>query len=393
MRKLRTPIYLDYMATTPVDPRVAAKMQHYLTMENGSIFANPASQHFYGRQAKAAIDEARNQTAALLNATSDEIIWTSGATEANNLALKGAALFYQRQGKHLITCATEHHAVLAPLRYLETLGFAVTYLKPEADGLLDLKKLEQAFRPDTLLVSLMHVNSEIGVIQNLAAVGKLTRTRGVLFHVDAAQSAGKIALDVKQMQIDLLSLTAHKFYGPKGIGALYVRGNPRLHLAPLIHGGEQERNMRAGTLAPHQIAGMGEACRIAQQEIISEKENARVLALREYFWNEIKMLPGLIINGCTAPNQRIAGNLNISFHGIDSEVLLAALDNDIAVSTGSACSSTAFDPSHVLLALGLPRQLAASSLRFSFGRYTTRDEVDYAAKHLKTVVTKLRATD
>lgn len=443
---MRLPIYLDYMATTPVDPRVAVKMQHYLTMDG--VFGNPASPHFYGRAAQEAVDVARAQVAQLINAAPDEIIWTSGATEANNLALKGAAQFYQRQGKHIITCATEHKAVLAPLRYLETLGFEVTYLAPQSNGLLDLAQLEEALerRRDTILVSIMHVNNEIGVIQDIAAIGKLTRARGVLLHVDAAQSVGKIAVDVHACNVDLLSCTAHKFYGPKGIGALYVRGKPRLHLVPQLHGGEQERGLRSGTLAVHQIVGMGEACALARAEMTvicscgsssswcalaraemtvrtgfkpaqrwcagnsgsgegagdgegsgegsgsGGSDGARILALRQHFWHSIKDLsqvqPGVQLQLHGDLERRIAGNLNVSFIGIDAELLLAAL-SDIAISHGAACSSLTMEPSHVLLALGVPRAVAASAVRFSFGRFTTREEVDYAAQHVCDVVRKL----
>jgi len=386
---MRLPIYLDYMSTTPTDPRVAAKMRPYLTMNDNGVFANAASTHYYGRQAKAAIEIAREQVALLISATPDEIIWTSGATEANNLALKGAALFYQRQGKHIVTCTTEHKSVLAPLRYLATLGFDITYLKPQTDGLLNLTKLEQALRADTIMVSIMQVNNEIGVIQNIEAIGALTRARGILFHVDAAQSVGKIPVDVKKNQIDLLSCTAHKFYGPKGIGALYVRGKPRLHLVPQIHGGEQEHNLRSGTLATHQIVGMGEASRIALEEMADDNE--RILSLRQRFWSHLEhlILPNtqrIQLNGHAT--QRIASNLNINFGNLDAEILLTALD-DLAISTGSACNSLSLEPSHVLLAIGIPRQLAANALRFSFGKFTTIEEVDYAAKQVKRVITAL----
>ena len=380
---MRLPIYLDYMATTPVDTRVAATMQGYLSYDG--IFANPASMHVYGQQAHVAVEEARQQVASLINASADEMIWTSGATEANNLALKGAALFYQRQGKHIVTCQTEHKAVLAPCRYLESLGFSVTYLQPNAEGLLDIGQVERALQPDTILISIMHVNNEIGVIQDIAAIGELARQRGILLHVDAAQSAGKIAIDVKKMQIDLLSLTAHKFYGPKGVGALFVRGKPRLHLIPQLHGGEQEHNLRSGTLAVAQIIGMGEACRIAQQEMLAEQQ--RLLAWRQLFWHEMQLLGNAFVNGSL--EQRIAGNLNFGFSDLTGESLLSEL-GDIAVSTGAACRSLAFEPSHVLLALGLSRQLAANSLRFSFGRFTTEEEVYYAIQYMKNVVNKLR---
>lgn len=378
------PIYLDYMATTPMDDRILPAM--HACMGQKSAFGNPASMHFYGQQAKALVEEAREQVAQLIGANAAEIIWTSGATEANNLAIKGAALFYQRQGKHIVTLSTEHKAVLMPSRYLTTLGFEVTQLTPRVDGILDLEELKAALRKDTLLVSCAQVNSEIGVIQNIAAIGKITRSRGILLHVDAAQSAGKIAINVKDYNIDLLSLTAHKFYGPKGIGALYVRGTPQLHLTPQIHGGDQEHSLRAGTLAVPQIVGMGEASRLALAEM--QNEQKRLLELREHFWKIISALPNVHING--SMEQRIAGNINICFDGMDGEVLMSALSADMAISAASACGSLALEPSHVLLALGLDRKRAASSIRFSFGRFTTFEEVDFAAKRVKEVVTKLR---
>lgn len=380
----KLPIYLDYMATTPVDSRVAAKMQRYLTIDG--VFGNPASEHFYGYQAREAIAEARQLAAQLINADEKEIIWTSGATEANNLALKGAAQFYQRKGKHIVTCKTEHKAVLATCKYLEIHhGFEVTYLTPERDGLLDLAKLEAALRDDTVLVSIMHVNNEIGVIQNIAEIGKLTRPRGILFHVDAAQSVGKIPIDVQDSQVDLLSFTAHKFYGPKGVGALYVRGKPRLHLEPQMHGGGQERDLRSGTLATHQIVGMGEACRLASDEMAKEQE--RILKLRQRFWDGIKDLGDVCVNGHVG--QRVAGNLNVSFGGVMGEVLIAAL-KDLAVSSAAACGSVVLEPSYVLRAIGVSRELAQSAIRFCFGRFTTEEEIDYAAKHVREVVQGIR---
>ena len=294
------PIYLDYMATTPIDPRVAQKMLPYLN----EFFGNPASKHYYGYQAQAAVEEARSQVAALINCDSKSIIWTSGATEANNLALKGAAYFYERQGKHIVTCKTEHKSVLDPCKYLESQGFEVTYLTPKPDGLINLEDLEKTLRQDTILVSIQHVNSEIGVIQDIENIGKLTRSRGILFHVDTAQSAGKIPLDLQKLKIDLMSFSAHKIYGPKGIGALYIRSQPKLHLTPQIHGGDQENNLRAGTLATHQIVGMGEAFNIAASEM--QPEGKRLLQLREKLWQGIKPLGNIYINGSSS--NRIQGN-------------------------------------------------------------------------------------
>ncbi|MEI8054950.1 MAG: IscS subfamily cysteine desulfurase [bacterium] len=378
------PIYLDYMATTPVDPRVAKKMLHYLT--DDCAFGNSASQHFYGYQAKAAIEDARIQVATLVNSSPKSIIWTSGATEANNLAIKGAACFYQRQGKHIITCKTEHKSVLDTCKYLETIGFNVTYLTPKPDGLIDLHALEQALQPDTILVSLMHVNNEIGVIQDIAAIGELTRSRGILFHIDAAQSAGKIPIDLQKLKIDLMSFSAHKIYGPCGIGALYVRQQPKLHLVPQVHGGQQEHGLRAGTLASHQIVGMGEAMQIAMQEMIDE--NKRLLALRNYLWQEIKKLGTVQVNGSLT--NRVAGNLNVSIRSdISGELLVAAL-KDLALSTAATC--TLGQPSYVLRAIGVQDELALNTLRISIGRFTTEAEVDFAIKHIKEVVSKLRAS-
>lgn len=376
------PIYLDYMATTPVDPRIAKKMQDYLTIDGN--FGNPASTHFYGLQARAAIENAREEVAHLINAEPKAIIWTSGATEAINLAIKGTANFYKRQGKHIVTSKTEHKAVLDTCKYLANNGFEVTYLSPEKNGLIDLKKIENALREDTILVSIMHANNEIGVIQNIAAIGEITRTKGILFHVDAAQSAGKIPIDVKNLKVDLMSLTAHKIYGPKGIGALYIRQNPKLHLEPLIHGGEQEYGIRSGTLATHQIVGMGEAFRIARFEMTIE--NARILALRKRFLDGIKILNNIVINGDM--ENRLAENLNISFMGIDSETLIAAL-KDLAISSGAACNAATIEPSHVLQALNLPPKITQSAIRFSFGRFTTEDEVDFAVEYILKIIKKI----
>lgn len=383
---MQLPIYLDYLATTPVDIRVKEKMLKYLCVED--VFGNPSSTHIYGSQAKYAVENARKQIASLINANNSEsIIFTSGATEANNLAIKGASLFYQRQGKHIITCQTEHKAVLACCRYLETMGFEVTYLKPQNSGLIDLEQFQQALRNDTILVSIMHVNNEIGVIQDIESIGKITKERGILFHVDGAQSVGKISLDVQAMNIDLLSFTAHKFYGPKGIGALYIRNNPRLHLIPQIHGGGQENNLRSGTLATHQIVGFGETCTIALQEM--HADNERIVKLRNILLNALQQLGNICIHGDL--NRRIAGNLNFSFYDLDAELLFSAL-KDIAISSGSACSSLSFEPSYVLLALGVDRKLAGNSLRFSIGKYTTLEEINYTVQHIQYVVNNLRTS-
>lgn len=378
------PIYLDYMATTPIDPRVAEKMQFYLT--NELAFGNSASQHFYGYQAKAAIEDARLQVANLINGDPKGIVWTSGATEANNLAIKGATIFYQRQGKHIVTCKTEHKSVLDTCKYLETQGFRVTYLTPKSDGLIDLEILEQALQPDTILVSIMHVNNEIGIIQNISDISNLTRARGILFHVDATQSVGKIPIDLQQLKVDLMSFSAHKVYGPKGIGALYIRQQPRIHLAPQIHGGEQEGGIRSGTLATHQIIGMGKALEISAQEMIDE--NHRLLGLRMQLWQAIKSLGNVQINGSLT--NRIAGNLNISFDDIDGELLLAAL-KDLALSAASTCNKG--QSSYVLKAIGVPNKLILNTLRISIGRFTTTTEIEFTAKHIKEVVNKLRRSN
>jgi cysteine desulfurase len=380
---IKLPIYLDYMATTPVDPRVAQKMAECLTLDGS--FGNASSPHYYGLQAKNKIEHARAQVANLLNVVPESIIWTSGATEANNLALQGSAHFYRRQGNHLITCKTEHKAILDTCRFLETQGFAVTYLTPEKNGLLNLSHLEKAIRPTTLLISLMQVNNEIGCIQDIEKVGEIARAHGILFHVDAAQSAGKIPIDLNKLKVDLMSFSAHKIYGPKGVGALYVRPKPKLHLAPLIHGGEQEQNLRSGTLPTHQIVGMGEAFKLARAEMTNDF--TRILKLREKLWRGIKNLPDIYLNGTL--EQRIPGNLNVSFGHIDGEVLLAAL-KDIAVSQASACTKTVIEPSHVLTALGIDNNLALSSIRISLGKFTTEAEIDFAILHLNEVITKLR---
>jgi cysteine desulfurase len=381
---MRKPIYLDYAATTPVDPRVAEKMGRYLTIDGD--FGNPASRsHVFGWRAEEAIEEARTHVAALIGADPKEIVWTSGATESDNLAIKGVAHFYGKKGRHLVTCKTEHKAVLDTCRQLEREGFEVTYLDPEPSGLVDLKKLEAALRPDTILVSIMHVNNEIGVIQDLAAIGKLCRGRGILFHSDAAQSAGKVTIDVERMNVDLLSLSAHKIYGPKGIGALYVRRKPRVRLEAQMHGGGHERGMRSGTLPTHQCVGMGEAFRIAREEMGAEIE--RIRTLRERLYAAVKEMPEVYVNGDLTA--RVAGNLNVSFNFVEGESLIMAL-KDIAVSSGSACTSASLEPSYVLRALGRNDELAHSSIRFTVGRFTTLEEIDYAAQLVREKVAKLR---
>jgi len=382
---MKTPIYLDYAATTPVDPRVAEKMAGCLTADG--CFGNPASRsHSFGWAADKAVEEARAEVAALIGADSKEIVWTSGATESDNLAIKGIAHFYRNKGRHIITSKTEHKGVLDPCRQLEREGFEVTYLTPHSDGLVSLADIEAALRPETTLVSIMHVNNEIGVIQDVAAIGALCRQHGVRFHVDAAQSAGKIAIDVNSMNIDLLSLSAHKVYGPKGIGALYVRRKPRVRIEAQMHGGGHERGMRSGTLPTHQIVGMGEAFRIAGEEM--EEENQRILALRNRLHHGLtSQLEELYING--SMDHRVAGNLNISFACVEGESMIMAI-NDLAVSSGSACTSASLEPSYVLRALGREDELAHSSIRLSIGRFTTEEEIDYAIEVIVKAVNKLR---
>lgn len=381
---MKLPIYLDYSATCPCDPRVAEKMMHYLTMDG--MFGNPASRsHKFGWQAEEAVEVAREEVARLLNADPREIVWTSGATESDNLAIKGVAEFYKDKGRHIVTCKTEHKAVLDTCRYLEGQGFEVTYLDVQPDGLLDLGLLEASLRPDTILVSIMHVNNEIGVIQDIDAIAQMTRARGILFHVDAAQSAGKIVIDVEKTPVDLISLTSHKVYGPKGIGALYVRRKPRARIAAQMHGGGHERGMRSGTLATHQLVGMGEAYRIAREEM--QTESARLLLLRERLWNGFSDMEAVNLNG--HPSLRIPGNLNVSFNYVEGESLIMAL-KDLAVSSGSACTSASLEPSYVLRALGLSDELAHSSLRMTLGRFTTDEEVDYTITQIRDAVTRLR---
>ncbi len=381
---MKTPIYFDYSATTPVDPRVAKKMCDCLTLEG--TFGNPASRsHQYGWDAEKLVDEARKNVADLVNADPKEIVFTSGATESDNLAIKGVAHFYHKQGKHIITCKTEHKAVLDTCRNLEREGFEVTYLDPEPNGLIDLKKLEAAMRDDTILVSIMHVNNEIGVIQDIDAIGELTRSRKILFHVDAAQSAGKVAIDLEKSKVDLMSFSAHKIYGPKGIGALYVRRKPRVRLEAQMHGGGHERGMRSGTLAVHQIVGMGEAFRYAKEEMATENERIRML--RDRLLNGLKDIEETYINGDM--QRRIPHNLNISFNFVEGESLMMAL-KDLAVSSGSACTSASLEPSYVLRALGRSDELAHSSIRFTLGRFSTEQEVDFAIKQIRNNIDKLR---
>ncbi len=381
---MKLPIYMDYSATTPVDPRVAKSMMECLTPDG--VFGNPASRsHQYGWDAEKLVEEARCNVADLLNANPKEIVWTSGATESDNLAIKGVAHFYQKKGKHIITSKTEHKAVLDSCRHLEREGFEITYMDPEPNGLIDLAKLEAAIRDDTILVSIMHVNNEIGVVQDIAAMGELTRSKKVLFHVDAAQSAGKVPIDLQEMKVDLMSLSAHKIYGPKGIGALYVRRKPRVRIEAQMHGGGHERGMRSGTLATHQIVGMGEAFRIANEEM--QSENEKLLYLRNRLWDGIKDMEEVYLNGDL--EQRVAGNLNVSFNFVEGESLILAL-RDIAVSSGSACTSASLEPSYVLRALGRDDELAHSSIRFTFGRFSTEEEVDMVVDKLRHEVSRLR---
>lgn len=381
---MKLPIYFDYSATTPVDKRVAEKMVQYMTTDG--CYGNPASRsHKFGWQAEEAVDIARNQIADLINADPREIVFTSGATESNNLAIKGAANFYSKKGKHIITCKTEHKAVLDTCRELERQGFEVTYLDPEDNGLIDLNKLNDAMRDDTVLVSIMHVNNEIGVIQDIAEIGEMCRGRKIVFHVDAAQSAGKIPLDMQHLKVDLLSISAHKMYGPKGMGALFVRRKPRIRLEAQMHGGGHERGMRSGTLPTHQIVGMGEACRVAKEDM--EKDKAHVTAMRDRLWNGLNSMEQVFVNGDF--DKRYPGNLNVSFNFVEGESLIMAL-KDLAVSSGSACTSASLEPSYVLRALGLNDEMAHSSIRFSFGRFTTEEEIDYAIDLIQKAIGHLR---
>ena len=382
---MKLPIFLDYSATTPVDPRVAKLMCDCLTQEGN--FGNPASRsHIYGWQAEEAVENARRQVADLIKADPREIVWTSGATESNNLAIKGVAHFYHKKGKHIITSKIEHKAVLDTCRQLEREGFEVTYLDPTTDGLISAQQVADALREDTILVSLMHVNNEIGVITDIAAIAEVTRANKVLFHVDAAQSTGKIEIDLTAAKVDLMSFSAHKTYGPKGVGALYVSRKPRVRLEAQIHGGGHERGMRSGTLATHQIVGMGAAFAIAQEEM--ETDNARIKRLSQRLWDGVKGMEEVYMNG--HPTQRVPGNANISFNFVEGESLLMSL-RELAVSSGSACTSASLEPSYVLRALGMNDELAHSSIRFSIGRFTTEEDIDQAIELSLNAVNKLRA--
>ncbi len=379
---MKLPIYLDYSATTPVDPRVAQKMVAFLTDE----FGNPASRsHVYGWTAEAAVEEARAQVAALVNCDAKEIVWTSGATESINLALKGAAHFYKDKGRHLVTVKTEHKATLDTMRELEREGCEVTYLDVDPDGLVPVARFEAALRPDTIVASVMFVNNEIGVIQDIPAMGEICRRRGIVFHVDAAQATGKVPIDLTALKVDLMSFSAHKTYGPKGVGALFVRRKPRVRIEAQMHGGGHERGMRSGTLPTHQIVGMGEAFRIAKEEMHAEQDRLR--ALRDQLWTGLQGLEQVFINGDAT--QRIAGNLNVSFNFVEGESLIMAL-KDLAVSSGSACTSASLEPSYVLRALGLSDELAHSSIRFTLGRFTTEADIQYVIDHASQAVNRLR---
>jgi len=376
------PIYMDYSATTPIDPRVADKMIPYLREQ----FGNPASRsHAYGWSAEAAVEEARGNVAALIGADPREIVWTSGTTESNNLALKGAAHFYQNRGRHIITVKTEHKAVLDTVRELERQGFEATYLQPQDNGLITVEQLAAAVRSDTILVSVMWVNNEIGVIQPIAEIGEFCRSKNIVFHVDAAQATGKIEIDMEKVKVDLMSLTAHKTYGPKGVGALYVRRKPRIRIEAQMHGGGHERGMRSGTLATHQVVGMGEAFRIAKAEMA--EENQRIQTLRDRLAKGLQEIEEVYVNGDMA--HRVPHNLNVSFNYVEGESLIMAI-KDIAVSSGSACTSASLEPSYVLRALGRSDELAHSSIRFTIGRFTTEQEIDYAIQLMKDKVAKLR---
>mgnify|MGYP001439805443 FL=1 len=379
-----TPIYLDYLSTTPVDPRVVAAMTACMSTEG--VYGNAASRsHVFGWKAEEAVENARSQVAELINADPREIVWTSGATESDNLAIKGVAHFYHKKGKHIITSKIEHKAVLDTCRQLEREGYEVTYLDPDEQGLTTPEMVQAALREDTILASVMHANNEIGVVNDIAGIGEICRAAGVLFHVDGAQSVGKIPVDLEQMKVDLLSMSAHKMYGPKGVGALYVRRKPRVRLEAQMHGGGHERGMRSGTLATHQLVGFGEAARIAHEEMATE--SAQSEALRERFWDAISDIPEVYINGDR--EQRLPGALNVSFAFVEGESLIMSL-RDLAISSGSACTSASLEPSYVLRALGLNDEMAHSSLRFSFGRFTTEAEVDHAVKCVRHAVEKLR---
>ena len=381
---MQKPIYFDYLATTPVDPRVVEKMVHCLSMEGN--FGNPASRsHLYGWKAEEAVENARRQLADLIHADPREIVWTSGATESDNLAIKGVAHFYQKRGKHIVTSKIEHKAVLDTCRQLEREGFEVTYLDPLENGLLDMDALKAATTDQTIVISVMHVNNEIGVIQDIEAIGEFARENRIIFHVDAAQSTGKVDIDLQTLKVDLMSFCAHKTYGPKGVGALYVRRKPRVRLEAQMHGGGHERGMRSGTLATHQIVGMGESFRIAKEEMATENERIRML--RDRLYNGLNDMEEVYVNGDM--EHRIAGNLNISFNFVEGESLIMAL-RDLAVSSGSACTSASLEPSYVLRALGRNDELAHSSIRFTIGRFTTVEEIDYTVELVRAAVEKLR---
>jgi cysteine desulfurase len=381
---MKKPIYFDYLATTPADPRVVEKMVHCLTMDGN--FGNPASRsHLFGWKAEEAVENARRQVADLIGADPREIVWTSGATESDNLAIKGVAHFYQKKGKHIVTSKIEHKAVLDTCRHLEREGFEVTYLDPDSRGLITPEAVAEALREDTILVSIMYANNEIGTVNDITGIGEVTRGAGVLFHVDAAQAAGKIPIDLKEMKVDLMSLSGHKMYGPKGIGVLYVRRKPRVRLEAQMHGGGHERGMRSGTLPTHQIVGMGEAARIAAEEMAGEAQ--RLQALRQRFWDGIKDIEEVHVNGDM--EHHLPGAINVSIAFVEGESLIMSL-KDLAISSGSACTSASLEPSYVLRALGLNDELAHSSLRFSFGRFTTEEDVDVAIEQLRGAVEKLR---
>ena len=382
--QVNTPIYLDYLSTTPVDPRVADAMSECLSMEG--TFGNPASRsHVFGWKAEEAVENARAQIADLINADPREIVWTSGATESDNLAIKGAAHFYRKKGQHIVTSKIEHKAVLDTCRQLEREGFEVTYLEPNKAGLTTPESVQAALRPDTVVVSVMHANNEIGVVNDIAGIGEICRAAGVIYHVDAAQSTGKVPLDMETMKVDLLSMSGHKMYGPKGVGALYVRRKPRVRLEAQMHGGGHERGMRSGTLATHQAVGFGEAARIAKEEMVDE--TSRLISLRARFWQGLEDLQEVHING--DEERRLPGALNVSFAFVEGESLLMSL-KDLALSSGSACTSASLEPSYVLRALGLNDELAHSSLRFSFGRFTSEADIDHAITQVRRAVEKLR---
>jgi|TARA_Y100000780_G_C13682249_1_gene416457 cysteine desulfurase len=381
---MKLPIYLDYASTTPADPRVVTKMQECLSLEGN--YGNPASRsHEFGWKAEKAVEEARENVASLVNCDHREIIWTSGATESDNLAIKGAARFYRKKGNHIITSKIEHKAVLDSCRQLEREGFEVTYLDPDSSGIITSEELIKNIKDETILVSLMHVNNEIGVINDIAELGEITREKGIVFHVDAAQSTGKVPIDLASIKVDLMSFSAHKTYGPKGVGALFVRRKPRVRLEAMIHGGGHERGMRSGTLPTHQIVGMGEAFRLAKEEM--DSDNLRIKSLRDKFWEGLKDIEEVHLNGHI--DDRVAGFLNVSFNFVEGESLIMAL-KDVAVSSGSACTSASLEPSYVLRALGLKDELAHSSIRFAIGRFTTEEEIDYTINLVKESVIQLR---